>query len=142
MNLANVARQISLCINSTSPEHHYTSSHSRLSLRHLRTSATIPPPPLVRSSLSVSPRPHRPSHLQATRSRPSSQGRILQTRQERPSIAEEEEEGRGEGLRLDTTADMASPEHPNDHCLWAIQVSGEKGRPVPLSAAAGSTPRP
>ncbi|KAJ1189663.1 hypothetical protein NDU88_006407 [Pleurodeles waltl] len=123
MDLANVRRQISLYINGTRLEHtapvpapDFPSPPS-----HLRTSATIPPPPLVRSSLNVPPRPHRPSHLQATRSRP--QGKAAFSRRGERGL--QPWRRRGGGLRHDTTADMAPPERPNDHCLGAIQDPGE-----------------
>ncbi|KAJ1179567.1 hypothetical protein NDU88_004801 [Pleurodeles waltl] len=99
MDLANVRRQISLYVNGTRPEPttpvpapDFPSPHS-----HLRTSATILPPPLVRSSLNVPPRiHHRPSHLQATRSRP--QGKAAFARRSERGLQPWRRKG-GAGLR-------------------------------------------
>ncbi|KAJ1081277.1 hypothetical protein NDU88_001459 [Pleurodeles waltl] len=82
----------------------------------------------------------RLSYLQATRSRPSRQSHDPQARREK---AFNRGGGKREGgPRHNTTADKAPPSTPMIDAPEAIQVPGGKRRPVPLSAAAGSTPRP
>ncbi|KAJ1210703.1 hypothetical protein NDU88_006065 [Pleurodeles waltl] len=122
MDLANVRRQIGLYVNGTRPEP--TTPVPALdfpsSPPHLQTSATFPPPPLVRSSLNVSPWPHRPSHLQATRSRP--QGKAAFSRRGERGLQPWRRKGGACGT---TPPPMWPPERPNDHCLGAIQDPGE-----------------